>query len=75
MRNHLIRTVSFLLLIVMLLGAVACAQTPSESETPSAGTTVPVGDGSDAGEAETTAVNAENILGTRDFGGAHLLQP
>ena len=72
MRNHLIRTVSFFLLIVMLLGAVACAQTPSESETPSAGTTVPVGDGSDAGDAETTAVNAQNILGTRDFGGETL---
>ena len=74
MKNFLIRATSFLLLTLMLLGAVACAQTPSEGGPNADGTTAPVADGSNAEvtEAETTAVSAENILGPRDFGGETL---
>ena len=70
MKNLLIRATSFILLVLMLVGAVACANTPDNQ--PDAGTTVPVADGSQAEitEAETTEMSAENILGPRDFGDA-----
>ncbi|MBO5702033.1 MAG: hypothetical protein J6S71_06310 [Clostridia bacterium] len=72
MKNFLIRATSFLLLTLMLLGAVACAQT--QVDQPDDGTTDPIAGESQAEvtEAETTAVSAENILGPRDFGGETL---
>ena len=68
MKNLLIRATSFILLVLMLVGAVACANTPDNQ--PDAGTTAPAADGSNAEvtEAETTELSAENILGPRDFG-------
>ena len=68
MKNLLIRATSFILLLLMLVGAVACANTPDNQ--PDAGTTAPAADGSNAEvtEAETTELSAENILGPRDFG-------
>lgn len=75
MKKILIRIISALMLTALLVSAVACAQTTENPEdsvpsisTPGADvaeTTVP-------GETvieETTAVNAVNILGIRDFGG------
>lgn len=76
MRKTSLRIISFLLLAVMLLSAAACAETPVETPdttvaeqsdnaattTVAPETTVP----------ETTAVNAENIMGPRDFGGETL---
>jgi len=73
MKKNAIRIISFILLAIMMLSAAACAETP---ENPDAGSSSP--DASqNAGPAattvpdtpdETTAVNAENILGPRDFG-------
>ena len=69
-----IRIVSLVLLLIMLLTAVACAET--DTKTPetssallddSAVTAAPSG-----AEPEATAINAENIMGVRDFGGATL---
>ncbi len=74
MKNVLLRATAFLLLTLMLIGSVACAQTPPEGDPGADGTTSPAADGSQAEvtEAETTAVSAENILGPRDFGGETL---
>lgn len=65
------RLLSLLLLVAMLLSAVACAETGTQtpettaaSQDEAAVTTAPA----DA-VPETTAVNAENIMGARDFGG------
>jgi hypothetical protein len=69
MKNLLIRATSVLLLAIMLMGAVACAQTQS-NDTENAETTLPSGGvNGESTDAETTAVNAQNILGPRDFGG------
>lgn len=72
MKNIRIRIISALLLTVMLISAVACAQTPDEP----AETTEPAGvlpnDSAETTAEETTEVNAENILGPRDFGGETL---
>lgn len=70
MKQFILRATSFVLLTLMLLGAVACAQTPDQGESNADGTTAPAGGESNAEvtEAETTAINAENILGPRDFG-------
>ena len=72
MKTKFIRFVSAFLLAAMMLSAVACADTTPENtpETTVAdvgGESVPA-----ATEAETTEVNAENILGHRDFGGETL---
>ena len=73
MRNLTIRVTSFVLLVLMLIGTVACAQTPADSDTDQAATTVGAADGAtEAPVDETTAVNAQNILGPNDFGGATL---
>ncbi len=73
MKKTLIRIISALLLAVMLMSAIACAETPND---PSAGTTEPVGAGTNTPDEpaieETTAVNAENLLGIRDLSGETL---
>ncbi|MBO5702031.1 MAG: extracellular solute-binding protein [Clostridia bacterium] len=73
MKRSFIRVISALLLAVMLISAVACAETP---EDPSADTTEPVEAGTnDPAETvieETTAINAENLLGIRDLSGETL---
>ena len=72
MKKIFVRIASAFLLAVMLISAVACAETPEDPEE----TTEPIGvSTSDPAQSvieETTAVNAENILGIRDFGGETL---
>ena len=68
MNKFFVRILSALLLVLMLVSSVACAET---SDDPTDGTTAPaetVG-GNDSVVDETTAVNAENILGLRDLTG------
>ncbi|MBQ4140107.1 MAG: hypothetical protein IJD70_02115 [Clostridia bacterium] len=72
MKHSFIRIISFALLLVMMIGAVACADTGAGSDT-----TAPTQDpasttGAGETEAETTAINASNIMGPRDFGGETL---
>ena len=77
MKKSLIRLTSLALLIIMLVSAVACADTgvenpdestaPAQTEAAGAETTAAV-----VTEAETTATNAENILGLRDLSGETL---
>ena len=71
MKNIFVRFVSFFLLAAMLAGAVACADAQTGEQ---AGTTAALeGDAAtEAPGAETTELNAENILGPRDFGGETL---
>ncbi len=84
MKKNLIRIIAFMLLAVMLVSAVACAET-KEDPTITSGSDAasvapensndPVSTSADPGETtlpETTALNAENILGLRDFGGKTL---
>ncbi len=70
MNKTLVRIISAFLLALMLCSAVSCATTP---EDPAAGTTASnPGDTNGAADTvsdETTAINAENILGIRDFTG------
>ena len=68
------RIMSLLLLVAMLVSAVACAdtgtQTPETTVAPQEGaatTAVP-----EVTESETKTVNAQNIMGLRDFGGETL---
>ena len=72
MKNIFIRLASALLLIVMLVSAVACAETGSVDETTASAQTEAAGNDPAVTEAETTAVNAENILGLRDYTGETL---
>lgn len=69
MKKTLIRLISALLLTVMLVSAVACAETPENPE--AVDTTLPAQADTNAPAEtvieETTAVNAENILGIRDL--------
>ena len=69
MKNIFIRSLAAFILAVMLISAVACAETGSvEDTTASAQTEAAGADVTDVvTEAETTAVNAENILGIRDY--------
>ncbi|MBO5702032.1 MAG: hypothetical protein J6S71_06305 [Clostridia bacterium] len=72
MKKTLVRIISALLLSVMLISAVACAQTPDDPvETTEPADILTTGPAETAIE-ETTEVNAENILGPRDFGGETL---
>ncbi len=72
MKIKFIRVISFALLMAMLLGAVACAETGSVEETTAPAQTEAGADTAAATEPETTEVNAENILGPKDFGGETL---
>lgn len=76
MKTRTLRIISALMLVVMLVSAVACADTgvventdesnsPAQTEAINAETAVVT-------EAETTACNAENILGIRDLKGETL---
>ena len=69
MKNIFIRSLAAFILAVMLISAVACAETGSvEDTTASAQTEAAGADVTDViTEAETTAINAENILGIRDY--------
>ena len=73
MKKTIIRIISAILLTMMLVSAVACAVTP---EDPASDTTAPVGgetrDPAETVVDETTAINAENILGIRDLSGETL---
>ncbi len=72
MKKFLIRIICGILPAAMLLGAVACADTPDD-ETP--GSSAPAASVESEGHAdngETTEVNAMSVLGPRDFGGETL---
>jgi hypothetical protein len=69
MKNIRVRIISALLLAAMLLSAVACAETqnePAETTTPS---DVLTSGPAESVVEETTAINAENLLGIRDLSG------
>lgn len=76
MKKQILRIISLVLLAAMLATAAACAETPTE--TPD--TTASVSDTGNVATTtapeetipETTAVNAQNIMGARDFGGETL---
>ena len=69
MKNIRIRIISALLLTVMLLSAVACAETPNEpAETTTPSDVLTSGPAESVVE-ESTAINAENLLGIRDLSG------
>ena len=73
MNNNLTRLISFFLLLVMLVSAVACAETGSGDEVTTAPAQTEAGaETAAATEPETTAINAENILGLRDYTGETL---
>ena len=71
MKIKFIRVIALALLTSMLLSAVACADTTPEKEDET--TAAPVEGGqTETPVAETTELNAENILGPKDFGGETL---
>ncbi len=72
MRTKLTRVISFALLMAMLLSAVACADTTPDNTDETTAPAVVGGDETSASAPETTEINAENILGPRDFGGETL---
>ena len=72
MKKTLIRLTSLSLVILMLFTAVACAETGSVEETTAPAQTEANVDEPVNTEAETTAINAENILGIRDYTGETL---
>ncbi len=70
MKKTIVSLTSLLLLLVMLISAVSCAQTGMGDEsTAPAQTEAAGGENPVVTEAETTAFNAENILGLRDLTG------
>lgn len=70
MKKSFVRIISALLLVLMLVSAVACAETNTDQQTEPPVTTNPEADVPATTVAdETTAVNAENILGLRDLNG------
>lgn len=72
MKTKFIRFVSAFLLAAMMLSAVACADTTPEG-TPETSANDPVAaETTEAIIPETTEINAENLLGKRDFGGETL---
>lgn len=72
MNKTLLRITCAALLSLMMICVAACAVTPIDpvgtTEDPTASTTATP----DIGAEETTSLNAENILGVRDFGGKTL---
>ncbi|MBO5968288.1 MAG: hypothetical protein J6S14_07295 [Clostridia bacterium] len=72
MRINLIRIVSFALLMAMMLGAVACADTTPEGTPETSANDPAVAETTEAITPETTEINAENLLGERNFGGETL---
>ena len=72
MRNTWMRLMSVFLLVTMLIGMVACADTQPE-ELPETTANAPAEAGTtEAIVPETTELNAENILGPKNFGGETL---
>ncbi len=72
MKKSLIRLTSFILLVLIIVSLVACADNGS-GETPGTSASAVGAESTPAAvDGETTAVNAENILGPRDFGGETL---
>ena len=70
MKKSFVRIISALLLVLMLVSAVACAETNTDQQTEPPAATDPEVDAPATTVAdETTAVNAENILGLRDLNG------
>lgn len=70
MKKSFIRIISALLLVLILVSAVACAETNTDQQTEPPVATNPEVDAPATTVAdETTAVNAENILGLRDLNG------
>ena len=70
MKKSFVRIISALLLVLMLVSAVACAETNTDQQTEPPVATDPEADAPATTVAdETTAVNAENILGLRDLNG------
>ena len=72
MKKILIRLTSLVLVLLMLSVAVACAETGSVEETTAPAQTEASIDTSVDTVPETTAINAENILGLRDYTGETL---
>ncbi len=73
MKKTLTRLTSLFLLILMIISAVACADTGSAGDETTAPAQTEAGaDTVGATEPETTAINAENILGLRDYTGETL---
>ncbi len=72
MKKTLTRLTSLFLLLVMLASAASCADTGSGEETTAPAQTEASADTAAATEPETTAINAENILGLRDYTGETL---
>ena len=72
MKSIFIRLTSLLLLVTMLCALVACANTDLPEETTISEQTEAIADTVAATEPETTVINAENILGPKDFGGETL---
>lgn len=70
MKKSIIRITSALLLVLMLVSAVACAETNTDQQTePPVANDPEVNAPATTVADETTAVNAENILGLRDLNG------
>lgn len=72
MKNKFIRFVSAFLLAVMMLSAVACADTTPEGTPETSANDPAAAETTEAIIPETTEINAENLLGKRDFGGETL---
>ena len=72
MKKTLIRLTSLCLVLLMLCTAVACAETGTGEETTAPAQTEVNGDTPVDTEPVETAVNAENILGLRDYNGKTL---
>ena len=72
MKKSFIKLTSLFLLLAMLISAVACAETGSVDDTTASAQTEANADAPVITEAETTAINAENILGLRDYTGETL---
>lgn len=72
MKNIIIRLASLFLLVAMLGTSIACANTDPAEETTVPEQTEAIADTVAATEPETTVINAENILGPKDFGGETL---
>lgn len=74
MKNFsIIKLISLFLIFAMLISAAACAESGTVDETTASAETEGIGSDPVVTEAETTEINAENILGPRDFGGETLI--
>ncbi|MBQ2242432.1 MAG: hypothetical protein II319_09855 [Clostridia bacterium] len=72
MTTKFIRLISAFLLAAMMLSAVACADTTPEGTPETSANDPAAAETTEAIIPETTEINAENLLGKRDFGGETL---